>query len=164
MASCGGGSSTSTTTTSTTGTTAVATTSAGGNTLWIPPLLTGTVSDGVTSYELVLAASSVQFQTGAKTVTYGDNGNDFWGPTLVMKKGSKARMQVKNTLTQDTTTHWHGMLVPGPVDGGPHQVVAAGTTWLTDAFTVKNNAATYWYHCHMVNHKDAGLMGQFVVQ
>lgn len=149
MASCGGGSSTSTTTTDTTSTTAVVTTSAGGNTLWIPPLLTGTASGGVTSYELVLAASSVQFMTGAKTATYGYNGNDFWGPTLVMKKGSKARMQVKNALTEDTTTHWHGMLVPGQVDGGPHQVVEAGTTWLTEAFTVKNNASTYWYHPHM---------------
>jgi bilirubin oxidase len=103
----------------------------------------------VTTYELVLAASSVQFQTGAKTATYGYNGNDFWGPTLVMKKGAKARMQVKNSLAEDTTTHWHGLLVPGPVDGGPHQIVTAGTTWLTDAFTVKNNAATYWYHPHM---------------
>ena len=109
----------------------------------------GVTAAGVTTYELTLAASSVQFQPGAKTATYGYNGNDFWGPTLVMKKGSQARMQVRNTLAEDTTTHWHGMLVPGPVDGGPHQVVAAGATWLTDAFTVKNNAATYWYHPHM---------------
>ena len=122
---------------------------AANNTLWIPPLLVGVASAGVTTYELTLAASSVQFQTGAKTATYGYNGNDFWGPTLVLKKGAQVRLQVKNTLTEDTTTHWHGMLVPGPVDGGPHQVVAAGSTWLTDTFTVKNNAATYWYHPHM---------------
>ena len=119
------------------------------NALWIPPQLTGTVNGDITTYELVLAPSSVQYQSGAKTSTYGYNGNGFWGPTLVMKKGSTARMQVKNSLAEDTTTHWHGMLVPGSVDGGPHQVVAAGTTWLTEAFTVKNNAATYWYHPHL---------------
>ena len=154
LMACGGGSTSSSTSTvsgaSTDTTTAPGI--AGGaayNTLWIPPLLSGTTVAGVTTYELTLASSSVQFQTGAKTATYGYNGNGFWGPTLVMKKGTKARMQVKNTLSEDTTTHWHGMLVPGPVDGGPHQVVAAGTTWLTEAFTVKNNAATYWYHPHM---------------
>ena len=119
------------------------------NVLWIPPQLTGTVNGDITTYELVLAPSSVQYQSGAKTSTYGYNGNGFWGPTLVMKQGSTARMQVKNSLAEDTTTHWHGMLVPGSVDGGPHQVVAAGTTWLTEAFTVKNNAATYWYHPHL---------------
>ena len=154
LMACGGGSgsssgSTVTDTTTDSTTSPGATGTAANNTLWIPPLLEGVTAAGVTTYELTLAASSVQFQPGAKTATYGYNGNDFWGPTLVMKKGSQARMQVRNTLAEDTTTHWHGMLVPGPVDGGPHQVVAAGATWLTDAFTVKNNAATYWYHPHM---------------
>ena len=147
IASCGGAGGS--TATGTTDTTTLTTTSSNLNALWIPPQLTGTVNAGVTTYELVLAASSVQYQTGAKTATYGYNGNGFWGPTLVLKKGSTARMQVKNSLTEDTTTHWHGMLVPGPVDGGPHQIVAAGATWLTDAFTVKNNASTYWYHPHL---------------
>jgi bilirubin oxidase len=143
VASCGGAGS---------GTTATAidtTPTSDSNPLWIPPLLSGQVNGDVTSYELELAASSVQFNTGARTATYGYNGNAFWGPTLLMKKGTQARMQVKNSLPEDTTTHWHGMLVPGPVDGGPHQIVAAGTTWLTDPFTVKNSAATYWYHPHM---------------
>jgi bilirubin oxidase len=27
--------------------------------------------------------------------------------------------------------------------------VAAGSTWLTNTFTIKNQAATYWYHPHM---------------
>ena len=154
LMACGGGSSSSSTssvadTATEPTTTPVTTGAATNNTLWIPPLLAGVTAAGVTTYELTLASSAVQFQTGAKTATYGYNGNGFWGPTLLMKKGAQARMQVKNSLTEDTTTHWHGMLVPGPVDGGPHQVVKAGTTWLTDAFTVKNNAATYWYHPHM---------------
>ena len=157
LVACGGGSdSSSATTTDTTstggttgtgGTTTATTTTF--NALWIPPLLAGVTTAGVTTYELTLANSAVQYRSGAKTATCGYNGHDFWGPTLLMKKGSTARMQLKNTLAEDTTTHWHGLLVPGPVDGGPHQIVAAGATWLTDAFTVKNNAATYWYHPHL---------------
>jgi len=123
---CGGGSSSaSSASTGTTSDTMPATPTApaaGSKSLWIPPLLSGSTAAGVTTYELTLAASSVQFQSGAKTATYGYNGNDFWGPTLLMKKGAKVRMQVKNTLSEDTTTHWHGMLVPGP---------SAITTWVS---------------------------------
>lgn len=157
LVACGGGSdassATTTDTTSTGGTTGTGGTTTATtttfNALWIPPLLAGVTTAGVTTYELTLANSAVQYRSGAKTATCGYNGHDFWGPTLLMKKGSTARMQLKNTLAEDTTTHWHGLLVPGPVDGGPHQIVAAGATWLTDAFTVKNNAATYWYHPHL---------------
>ncbi len=119
------------------------------NALAIPPLLTGTSVNGTTTFDLTLATASKQFMTGAATATYGYNGNAFWGPTVVMNKGDVVQMQVKNTLAEDTTTHWHGLLVPGEVDGGPHQVVAAGSTWLTNPFTVKNQAATFWYHPHM---------------
>ena len=144
---CGGGGSTGAASGADSST--VSATTSAGNALWIPPLLEGTTEAGVTRYALTLADSSVQFVSGAKTATYGYNGNDFWGPTLLLKKGAQARLQVKNSLTEDTTTHWHGMLVPGPVDGGPHQIVAAGSTWLTETFTVKNKASTYWYHPHM---------------
>lgn len=122
---------------------------AGTRPLWIPPLYAGTTHAGVTDYALELAASEVQFHAGAKTRTFGYNGHPFWGPTLLLKAGDRARMQVKNALAEETTTHWHGLLVPGPVDGGPHQIVARGSTWHTSAFTVKNRAATYWYHPHM---------------
>lgn len=146
---CGCGSSGASTSTSPTATSSTTTTSTTYNPLFIPPALTGTVAVGTTTYDLTLGTSSKQLQTGAKTATYGYNGADFWGPTLILNKGDRARMIVRNTLAEETTTHWHGLLVPGPVDGGPHQVVAANTTWTTDAFTVKNNASTYWYHPHM---------------
>lgn len=141
---CGGSSSSSSTDSTSSGSSTVTY-----NALWIPPLLTGTTADGATTFDLTLSNASVSYQTGAKTNTYGYNGAGFWGPTLLMKKGARTRMQVNNQLNEATTTHWHGLLVPGPVDGGPHQVVAANSTWLTDTFTMKNNAATYWYHPHM---------------
>jgi len=34
------------------------------------------------------------------------------------------------------------------MDGGPHQVIPAGTTW-KPSFKVDNNAGTYWYHPHL---------------
>ncbi len=112
------------------------------NDLWIPPTITGT------NFDLTLAKSSKQLKTGAATPTYGYNGASFWGPTLIMSKGDFVQMNVTNNLSETTTTHWHGFHIPAIMDGGPHQMIEAGTTW-KPTFEVKNNAGTYWYHPHL---------------
>ena len=65
-----------------------------------------------------------------------------------MNKGDMVQMNVSNALATDTTTHWHGFHIPAVMDGGPHQLVAASTTW-SPSFVIKNNAGTYWYHPHL---------------
>lgn len=112
------------------------------NDLWIPPTLTGT------TFDLTLSKSTKQIKTGNATKTYGYNGNSFWGPTLIMNKGDFVKLNVKNNLTETTTTHWHGFHIPPVMDGGPHQMIEAGATW-SPSFEVKNNAGTYWYHPHL---------------
>lgn len=112
------------------------------NDLWIPPTLSGT------TFDLTLSKSTKQIKTGNATKTYGYNGNSFWGPTLIMNKGDFVKLNVKNNLTETTTTHWHGFHIPPVMDGGPHQMIEAGATW-SPSFEVKNNAGTYWYHPHL---------------
>ncbi len=112
------------------------------NPLWIPPTLSGT------TFNLTLGKTTKQLLLGAATPTYGYNGNDFWGPTLIMNKGDRVQMNVTNRLTEETTTHWHGFHIPAETDGGPHQMIAVGATW-SPSFEVKNDAATYWYHPHL---------------
>lgn len=109
--------------------------------LWIPPAITGT------HFDLDLATSSAKLRTGAATSTIAFNGASIWGPTLIMQAGDDVSMSVTNHLREDTTTHWHGLHLPAEMDGGPHQVIAAGATW-EPSWTVKNRAATYWYHPH----------------
>ena len=121
----------------------------GYNTLWIPPIFSGTTSGGTKAFDLTLAAATKPLQAGALTNTYGYNGNSFWGPTMVMTQGELVRFKLQNNLPESTTTHWHGLLVPGVVDGGPQRLIAAGSSWTTDTFTVKNKAAMYWYHPHL---------------
>jgi blue copper oxidase len=115
------------------------------NDLWIPPTITGT------TFNITLVKSTKQYRTGTATNTYGYNGASFWGPTLIMNKGDNVQMNVINNLSESTTNHWHGFHVPAIMDGGPHQEIAAGTTW-SPSFQVKNNAGTYWYHPHL-HHK-----------
>lgn len=110
--------------------------------LWIPPMLTGS------DFDLTLAPASAQLFDGDATATMGYNGERFWGPTLIMRKGANVRLNVTNNLDEETTTHWHGFHIPAEMDGGPMQAIAPGATW-SPTFEVKNNAATYWYHPHM---------------
>jgi bilirubin oxidase len=133
----GAGATTSTTTTTGTGGSASAY-----NPLWIPEAIAGT------TFDLTLAESSKRFFGGSDTPTIAFNGAEFWGPTLIMNQGDLVQLNVTNGLGEDTTTHWHGMHVPAAVDGGPHQVIDAGTTW-SPSFQVMNEAATYWYHPHL---------------
>ena len=109
--------------------------------LWIPPVLTGK------TFDLTLAKSQKSLWAGATTNTYCYNATGFWGPTLILNQGDAVQMRVKNSLDEMTTVHWHGIHLPAMMDGGPHQFIQPGATWVS-SFTVKNNAATYWYHPH----------------
>ena len=110
--------------------------------LHIPELLEGT------TFNLDLHRSSKSFWPGAKTQTYAYNKESFWGPTLVFNQGETVHLNVKNDLTEPTTAHWHGMHIPAKMDGGPHELIAPGSTW-SPSFKVMNHAATYWYHPHV---------------
>jgi len=128
------------------------------NPLYIPDVITGT------TFNLTLSQKTKQFpyfgtnlQTnnaapstlGTATTTLGYNGQLMWGPTLIMNQGDVVQLNVTNNVPVDTTTvHWHGFHIPAIMDGGPHQVIPTGSTW-SPTFTVKNNAATYWYHPHL---------------
>jgi len=73
---------------------------------------------------------------------------------------------VTNALSEATTLHWHGMHVPAKADGGPHQVIAPGATW-SPSFQVKQKAALFWYHSHLMGKTGAqvnqGLAGLILV-
>ena len=146
LAACGSDSTSGATTTPAPGsaplnTAATTGASAGFNALYIPPLLEGT------SFDLTLAPSTATLLDGKSAATISYNGGPMWGPTLLMKKGDTVRVNVTNGLDEETTAHWHGVHLPPDMDGGPHQVIGVGDTW-SPTWTVKNNAATYWYHPH----------------
>jgi len=115
------------------------------NPLIIPDTIRGTTMN------LTLAPTTKRFFSagGANaTATLGYNAMPFWGPTLIVYKGDRMQMNVKNNLTADNTTcHWHGLHLPAIMDGGPHIPFSANTTW-TPSFTITNEASTCWYHPH----------------
>ena len=111
------------------------------NPLFIPDTLSGT------TFNLTAQIGTKSFFAGQTTPTYGYNGN-FLGPTLILRKGDSVTLNVTNQLPVATTVHWHGFHVAPENDGGPHQVINANGGIWSPSFTVRNNAATYWYHPH----------------
>lgn len=111
--------------------------------LFIPDTLSGT------AFNLTIHPDSVHFKPGVITQTFGINSSKYLGPTLIMWKGDSVSMTVNNQIGDTTTMHWHGLHVAPKNDGGPFSMIMNGMSW-NPQFVVRNNAATYWYHPHMM--------------
>ena len=135
------------------------------NRIAIPPLLLPRDVNGEKVFDLSVQQGETEILRGRQTKTLGFSGT-YLGPTLRARKGDKVRFNVSNSLDEPTTTHWHGMHLPAVMDGGPHQVIAPKETWQAH-WTVTNDAATLWYHPHMMGATARqvyrGLAGLFVI-
>jgi len=115
--------------------------------LRIPAILEPDETNGnARHYTLIMDEGQTEFREGSQTATLGYNGS-YLGPTLVLTKGEDIKVTLRNQMEEETTVHWHGVLVPSIADGGPHQVVNPGTE-RDVSFSVKQEAATVWYHPH----------------
>ena len=86
------------------------------------------------------------------------------GPLLRLQEGTTVRLNVHNQLEEDTSIHWHGLLVPFQLDGVPgvsFPGVKPGETF-TAEFPVRQSG-TYWWHSHSGLQEQAGHYGAIVV-
>lgn len=117
--------------------------------LSIPPVLEKQ-ENGEFDYEVAAQEGSTEFFDGTFTETYGYNGN-LLGPTIRLDEGETVRVKVRNELDEPTTFHWHGLEVPGDVDGGPHNALEPGESRII-TLDADQPAATLWYHPHPHGH------------
>jgi len=131
----------------------------------IPPLLDLRAEGG--RAELVARHGSHRFAPGMAAVGTMGYSADYLGPLLRVHRGEPFRITVTNRLDVPTTVHWHGLLVPSPLDGGPHHSIAPGAGWEGELL-VDQPAATAIYHAHP--HGDTarqvyrGLAGMLLVE
>ncbi len=118
----------------------------GATPLPLPPLLEGEWLDGKRHFRLTAQPGQRVFLPGLETPTLGFNG-DYLGPILRMKRGDTVAIEVINALPEVTTVHWHGMILPARMDGGPHQPIPPGKRWLSE-YKVIQPASTLFYHAH----------------
>ncbi len=86
------------------------------------------------------------------------------GPLLRLREGQDVRLSVKNELAEDTSIHWHGILVPFQMDGVPGVTfpgIKPGQTFVYE-FPIKQ-AGTYWYHSHSGLQEAEGHYGPIVI-
>jgi FtsP/CotA-like multicopper oxidase with cupredoxin domain len=128
--------------------------------LRIPP-----AASPLSNFALTAAPATVDLGGGPSSSVLAYN-TSFPGPTFRAKKGDSASIQLTNGLTEATTVHWHGMVVPTAADGQPQNPVAPGASYLYQ-FPIAQRAALNWYHPHphMLTGKQVclGLAGAFIV-
>lgn len=99
-------------------------------------------------------AGSTEFHNGISSKTLGFNQN-YLGPVVKVKNGSY-QADVSNTTDQPISVHWHGLIIPGFADGGPHQVVGPGQNWQPE-FEIKQAPSTPWFHNHVHGQTASGV-------
>jgi blue copper oxidase len=87
-----------------------------------------------------------EFLPGVATPTYGINGA-FLGPAIRVRRGDRVAMKVTNGVKEDITMHWHGLKIPGEVDGSPYNAIKPGKSW-EPTLSIDQPAATCWFHPH----------------
>ena len=86
------------------------------------------------------------------------------GPTLRLKEGEDATITVTNKSDEGTSVHWHGILLPGMMDGSPgfngFLGIKPGQSY-TYTFKIRQSG-TYWYHSHSGT-QDQSVLGAIVI-
>ena len=87
------------------------------------------------------------------------------GPLVRLREGEPVRIHVTNALREDTSIHWHGLLVPFQYDGVPgvsFPGIRAGETFVYDLPAIRQSG-TYWWHSHSGLQEQAGHYGPLIV-
>jgi CopA family copper-resistance protein len=117
-----------------------------------------------TEFDLRIGETAVNV-TGKPRVAYTVNGS-LPGPVLRWREGDTVTLRVANRLAHDDTSiHWHGMLLPANMDGVPglsFHGIRPGESY-TYRFDVRQNG-TYWYHSHSGFDEQRGIYGAIVIE
>jgi CopA family copper-resistance protein len=87
------------------------------------------------------------------------------GPLVRLKEGQAVKLNVTNNLDEDSSIHWHGLLVPFQYDGVPgvsFPGIKPGQTFTYDMPALRQSG-TYWWHSHSGLQEQAGHYGPIIV-
>jgi FtsP/CotA-like multicopper oxidase with cupredoxin domain len=103
---------------------------------------------------------------GEKTVAGIAVNGLFPGPEIRMTEGDMFRAQVENHLeNEDTSLHWHGLLVPAVMDGVPDVAHKAIPPKQIQVFEFPlRQSGTYWYHSHSGLQEQVGFAGPLIIE
>ena len=119
----------------------------------------------------VLSGDNIEVSVGQSTFRLGKKTGHAYtingtlpGPLIRLREGQNVKLVVRNTLDEDTSVHWHGMLLPFHMDGVPgvsYPGIGPGESF-TYEFPMKQHG-TYWYHSHSHMQEAMGMYGALIV-
>jgi len=105
-------------------------------------------------------------EVGGKTVKKIAVNDSIPGPTLRFTEGEDVTLTVKNHLKENTSIHWHGLLIDPAMDGVPglnnFDAIRPDETF-SYRFRVRQSG-TYWYHAHSGGQEQDGVYGAMVIK
>ncbi len=114
-------------------------------------------------FDLVVGEAAASFTGRVSRVTVV-NGS-LPAPLLRWREGDTVTLRVRNELDEETSIHWHGIVLPYDMDGVPgvsFHGIPAGETF-TYRFDVRQSG-TYWYHAHSGFQEQLGLYGPLIIE
>jgi len=115
------------------------------------------------TYDLVIDRTDVQIEGQTRRV-FSINGQ-IAGPTLRWTEGEEVTINVINRLKEETSIHWHGVLVPSRMDGVPMVNFDGIKPGETFTYSLKvRQAGTYWYHSHSGGQEQEGMYAPIVIE
>ncbi|MEN3971679.1 copper resistance system multicopper oxidase [Sphingomicrobium sp. XHP0235] len=133
---------------------------------WAQPLSKGLIRPlpTVSGNDIALTIGQVRVEVDGKVSrAVGINGT-VPGPLIRLKEGQRVRLRVQNTLDEDSSIHWHGLLVPFEMDGVPGVSFPGIMPRSTFDYEFDlSHAGTYWYHSHSAYQEEDGVYGPIVI-
>jgi FtsP/CotA-like multicopper oxidase with cupredoxin domain len=96
---------------------------------------------------LMLTAAPTSADFGPASTRVLSLNDSFPAPMIRVRRGGRARIELRNELDEPTILHWHGLTVPDDMDGHPRFAIAPGARYAYE-FEVRDRAGMYWYHPH----------------
>lgn len=119
-------------------------------------------AQNVVRYDLKIDQTTVNYS--GKTVKALAINGQIPAPTLTFTEGDIAEIHVFNNLNEESSLHWHGILLPNEQDGVPYLTTTPikPKTEHVFRFPIKQSG-TYWYHSHSNMQEQRGLYGAFII-
>ncbi|GBF82210.1 copper resistance system multicopper oxidase [Aphanothece sacrum] len=112
--------------------------------------------------DLIIQETGVKI--GEQNATGITVNNSIPAPLIRLKEGQIAKINVTNKLDEDTSIHWHGIILPVKMDGVPGVSFAGikpGQTFTYEFPIIQSG--TYWYHGHSGLQEQRGHFGPIII-
>ncbi|NLR72290.1 copper resistance system multicopper oxidase [Novosphingobium sp. ERN07] len=113
---------------------------------------------------IALSIGAAKFAVGDRSAAAVAVNGSIPAPLIRLREGQRVRIAVTNTLKEQSSIHWHGLLVPFQMDGVPglsFPGIDPGETFIYE-FPILHSG-TFWYHSHSGMQEAVGLYGPIVI-